>query len=290
MFSENKIGLSQLFALISLGLILVSVNIIFIFKFEAVRRLKNQTISIKLEISKIDRGNAAFQKENLNKEISLLGEDFNEFNGNNTLMFIDGKKVPFSKRYKFKKEGWHTVEYKFSHKITSLNSIFSDCSFLNEIDLSRIVSDGITDMTMSFFNCPGLTNVRFGRRFNTRNVLTMYALFCYCQSLKEVDLEHFDTEKVRDMGSMFAFCTNLKKIDISHFKTNNLRMINDMFSYCTNLNYVNLCSIHFDKLKKYDNLLEACQNNIKLVMLKDQFNNHINKNTIPRMNNIDFNC
>ena len=71
--------------------------------------------------------------------------------------------------------------------------------------------------------------------FNTSNVTTMYGLFWFCESLKELDIINFSTSNVTNMRYMFSDCYSLIILDLTNFDTLNVRYITDMFYDCTNL-------------------------------------------------------
>ena len=46
-------------------------------------------------------------------------------------------------------------------EITNMNSMFSYCESLTELDLSKLKMDKVTDMSWMFFRCTNLTNIKF---------------------------------------------------------------------------------------------------------------------------------
>ena len=69
--------------------------------------------------------------------------------------------------------------------VTNMNSMFTMCSSLTELDLSS---------------------------FNTSNVTNMNGMFLGCNKLQTLDLTSFDVSKVTDMRMMFGSCSNLTTI------------------------------------------------------------------------------
>ncbi|MDD2962095.1 MAG: leucine-rich repeat domain-containing protein, partial [Muribaculaceae bacterium] len=58
--------------------------------------------------------------------------------------------------------------------VTDINSAFSECNKLQNIDLSRIVSPTGLDMTQSFFNCTSLTSVYLPSATSPTNTSTSF--------------------------------------------------------------------------------------------------------------------
>ena len=95
--------------------------------------------------------------------------------------------------------------------VTNMAAMFSDCSFLRQLDLTN---------------------------FNTGNVKDMSSMFWGCKALTELDLSKFDTKNVTDMSSMFSGCTSLTKLNLSNFNTENVDSMTFMFSGCASLQTV----------------------------------------------------
>ena len=73
-----------------------------------------------------------------------------------------------------------------------MDSMFSGCSSLKELNLSN---------------------------FNSNNVTDMYCMFDRCSSLKELNLNNFNTNNVTNMRWMFSRCLDELKLKIkSQFK------------------------------------------------------------------------
>ena len=92
--------------------------------------------------------------------------------------------------------------------VTTMCSMFEDCSNLILLDLSN---------------------------FDTSNVTHMHDTFSNCSSLTALDLSSFNTSKVRDMVGMFSVCSNITTLDLSNFDTSNVRFMRSMFEDCSNL-------------------------------------------------------
>ena len=111
-------------------------------------------------------------------------------------MTIDGNEIdtPVSS-YVFEKSGNHKVYFNLkSDNLDNLSSLF-----LNNTDLNAAV---------------------FSEDFDSTNVTNIDSMFCGCNSLTSVNLEHFITTNVDSMNEMFYGCGQLDYVDISKFSTN----------------------------------------------------------------------
>ena len=125
--------------------------------------------------------------------------------------------------------------------VTSMNSMFRNCSQLVSINLTNFDTSKVKDMNYLFDSCSKLNDINLNS-FNTSNVESMVNMFNNCTSLEEIDMSHIDTSKVKGMNDMFAYCTSLKKIDISTFDTSNVEYFNGMFEGCSSLTELNVSS------------------------------------------------
>ncbi len=79
------------------------------------------------------------------------------------------------------------------------------------MDLSKLDTSSVTDMSNMFERCSSLTSLDLGS-FDTSSVTDMSFMFDRCQSLTSLDLGSFDTSSVTDMRSMFSRCSLLETI------------------------------------------------------------------------------
>ena len=123
--------------------------------------------------------------------------------------------------------------------ITSLRSLFLDCNYIQNINLSMFNTSNVTDMSMMFARCYNLTSVTFGNNFDTSNVQSMDEMFYYCSGLTSTDnligINNFNTPNLYNTGKMFEKCTNLTLIDLNSFDLSNSTYISDMFWKCNSL-------------------------------------------------------
>lgn len=87
------------------------------------------------------------------------------------------------------------------------------------IDLSKLNTENLIDMSYMFNGSDYLQTVIFGSNWNTSKVTTMYGLFWNCYSLVSVDVSGWNTENVTKMQYMFYSCKKLT-LDCSHWDVN----------------------------------------------------------------------
>ena len=196
---------------------------------------------------------------------------------------INNEKINFSYVHNFKKAGRYTIYYIFKNKLTNTNHMFSDCSLLASISITKLVTENITNMSFMFADCVSLINVNLSY-CNVQNVTNMKGMFYGCTSLSKINFEKietkkiedlswafyscssltdinltdFDTEYVEDLGSMFSKCSTLININLSHFNTENVTNMTLMFSNCTSLRKLDLSKFDTRKIKNMNGMFSNC--------------------------------
>ena len=98
-----------------------------------------------------------------------------------------------------------------------VESMFQDCENLQNIKFSPdFTIANASSMKFMFSGCSSLTALDLSK-FNTSNVTSMIRVFEDCSSLTKLDLSSFDTSKVNDMMGMFNNCSSLKELDLRSF-------------------------------------------------------------------------
>ena len=116
-----------------------------------------------------------------------------------------------------------------------MNSMFSGCSSLTSLDVTKFNTTNVTSMGEMFRGCAALTSLDV-TNFNTANVTKMSAMFQNCSSLGSLDLTKFNTANVTTMESMFSGCLELTTISASSkFVTPQVSNSIDMFYNCKKL-------------------------------------------------------
>lgn len=127
------------------------------------------------------------------------------------------------------------LEYLNTEKVTSMSYMFSNCSKLTSLDVTKFNTANVTNMNDMFRNCSALTSLDVSK-FNTVNVTNMSRMFSNCSALTSLDVTNFNTKKVTNMGRMFFECQALTTIYASSkFVTTQVSQSSDMFYNCKKL-------------------------------------------------------
>lgn len=156
------------------------------------------------DFSKVTGIESAFARCN-NLEIIIMGKNVGKIRtGSMSLAFVGDMNL-------------HSIDSSiFCFKSLYMASLFSGCSSLESLDLSKLDTSNTIEMRKMFNNCTSLVSLDLSK-FNTKNVTTMSYMFAGCSSLKSLDLSTFDTSNVTDMNGMFSACSSLSMLDLSSF-------------------------------------------------------------------------
>ena len=142
--------------------------------------------------------------------------------------------------------------------VTGMINMFSDCKELTTLDLSSFNTSNVTSMGYIFYNCKELTTLDVSN-FDTSNVNNMTSMFYNCQSLTTLDLSSFNTSNVTSMGYMFNNCKELTTLDVSNFDTSNVTNLNQIFYNCNKLTTLDLSSFNTSNVNNMSNMFYKCQ-------------------------------
>jgi hypothetical protein len=190
--------------------------------------------------------NSVFKLEEETKNIPLLGNEFkNDFKMN---IFIDGKRIDFSKIYNFDSLGEHKVQYCFYNNLISMDYIFKDVKNLISFEMTSNESIDISSMISSFENCENLEKIE-NNGFNTSQVKSMKRLF-YNTKMSYFDFTQMNisTHNVEDMSFMFAGI-KANNIQIYNLDMSNNINISHMFEDCILLNKIILNEFDTSNIK-----------------------------------------
>ena len=108
-----------------------------------------------------------------------------------------------------------------------------------------------------FFNLKQIEGVE---NLNTENVTNMNEMFCYCSSLKSIDVTHFNTANVTDMNGMFNTCESLALLDVTHFNTANVTKMSGMFTSCSSLTELDVTNFNTANVTDMSFMFCGCKN------------------------------
>ena len=124
-------------------------------------------------------------------------------------------------------------------KVTDMSMMFFCCGGLSNLDVSHFDTSNVTDMLGLFFGCKGLTSLDVSH-FNTSKVTNMSGLFQNCSGLTSLDVTKFDTKNATDMSDLFSGCKGLTGLDVTKFDTKNVTNMSKMFQSCSGLTSLDL--------------------------------------------------
>ena len=117
--------------------------------------------------------------------------------------------------------------------IKDCSNMFSGCINVVEFtNSSNWDTSNVTNMNAMFSQCSGLTTLDVSK-FDTTNTTGMSNMFSGCKLLTTLDVSNWDTSKVKDISWMFTNCNNITTLDVSNWNTSNVTNIDSMFSGCT---------------------------------------------------------
>ena len=246
-----------------------------------------------LEPSNIAEISCVYDVETTSKDTAILREKKKK--NSKIYIFINDKRIPYSKSYKFNKTGMQLVKFDVPEDI-NMDFMFKNVSKLSSVTMFTKNHINILSMKNTFENCQNLVKVNitgysteklisthklffnsflsefYFDNFKNNNIQDTSYMFAY-SSLPSINLSNFNTRNVTDMSCMFLCCRKLSSIDLSNFYTNNVTNMRIMFSYCTSLTSINLDNFNCDKIEttdKMEGMFEHCDKlNIKNVKHKD---------------------
>ena len=130
--------------------------------------------------------------------------------------------------FNYHNNGINNIRIAWKIKVSSIESMFSGCSNITEIDLSKFETFNLTEMGGMFSGCSSLISVDLSS-IDTTNVTTMNGMFSRCSKLISLDLSNFDTSQVTITAGMFYNCTNLEIINFKILNFSKNRVSNAMF-------------------------------------------------------------
>ena len=250
-------------------------------------------------------------KEDINKKIYFLNEDYTEykdknlienynhdkFNVLNTELYINNKSLKYKNYFKPDKDGEYKIKLKFFINLTDCSYMFAGCDNIIKLNFISFNTFFVKNMKYMFYGCTNLKEINL-LSFDTTNVIDMSYMFYECEDLVNLDLSSFNTKKVYDMSYMFYECENLINLDLSCFNTKNVKNFEGIFYNCNKLKDLNLSSFYiknFDKsidmfYLRVKNIIPKINQELMLYILSKITNdeNLLKINTQKKQNNFPF--
>ena len=159
----------------------------------------------------------------------------------------------------------------YASKYTS--NMFSGCSKLKKLDLSKLDVSKVEEMFNMFRDCSSLTSLILPN-LNKTIAKRIDNMFAGCSSLTSLDLKQFNTSQVTNMLCLFCNCTSLISLDLSSFIINNVQNFAMMFFNCSKLEYINLANAKINiSIGFYYDVFNYTQDNLVLFSYDETWQN-----------------
>ena len=201
--------------------------------------------------------NSIYEINNL--KASLLSSEFENINNTIMHLYINEKKINFTKEYEFPATGNYNVKFILNSAV-NLDNMFKNINSIKSVEsLNKYPNSSLTILSMksSFEGCQNLQRVSIKSSFDASSLKSMSKLF-YNSNVEEIELNDFETKNLEDMSYMFQSCKNLKKIDISNFNTENVIDMSGMFEGCNSLQNLDISHFNTSKVRKMSSMFSEC--------------------------------
>ena len=124
-----------------------------------------------------------------------------------------------------------------TNKLQRVNDMFCGCGNVTEIDLSGLITSGVTHMSSMFEDCEKLETITGISNWDVKAVTSTSRMFYNCSGLtNKFDLSSFETtSNLKDIKEMFSGCGNVTEIDLSKLDTSGVTDMSYMFEGCSKL-------------------------------------------------------
>ena len=124
-----------------------------------------------------------------------------------------------------------------TNKLQRVNDMFCGCGNVTEIDLSGLITSGVTHMSSMFKDCEKLETITGISNWDVKAVTSTSRMFYNCSGLtNKFDLSSFETtSNLKNTKEMFSGCGNVTEIDLSKLDTSGVTDMSYMFDGCSKL-------------------------------------------------------
>ena len=138
-----------------------------------------------------------------------------------------------------------------------VEQINNGAEYILHIDANGKI-DAPADSADLFEKFSQVKKIKFGDVFDTKNVTSMFGMFCFCKNLSELNVSRFNTANVTDMSNMFRECSKLEELDVSGFHTENVMDMSYMFSGCSELEELDVSGFHTGNVTDMSYMFNCC--------------------------------
>lgn len=149
------------------------------------------------------------------------------------------------------------IENLKTDKVVSMALMFSGCTSLEEVDVSKLKTQEVIDMCAMFQNCSKIKSLAVNN-WNTSKVIDMSYMFYDCRKVKTLDVANWDTGNVKDMSWMFQYCTSVTKLSVENWKTNKVEDFTHMFWQCEKVTELNLSKWDTSSATNMNSMFARC--------------------------------
>ena len=141
--------------------------------------------------------------------------------------------------------------------VTDMTYLFYYTNSLKTLDVTNFDTGNVTNISRMFYNCSSLAELNVSS-FVTTKVTDMSNMFYNCSSLLKLDITNFNTLKVTNMSRMFYNCKQLTSLDVSHFDTSSVTDMSSMFCWCNSLTSLNITNFNTSKVTDMSHMFHGC--------------------------------
>ena len=178
------------------------------------------------------------------------------------------------------------------NKVVSIDGMFSGCSSLEKINLSKLETKSIKkydennrfkykvhhgslkNISKIFSGCVKLKVCILPNFSGTRLMEDMSNMFSGCSSLESLDFSSFNTSRVINMSYMFYGCSSLKELNVSNFNTKNVTNMSYMFCGCSSLKELNVSDFNTNNVTDMGDMFYECSS-LKELNLYNFYTNNV---------------
>lgn len=144
----------------------------------------------------------------------------------------------------------------FSH-VTSFNSMFYGCTYLESINVSNWNFSGTTTIASMFSNCTSLSSLTFPVN-SLENCRDFSSVFSNCTSISNIDVSGINTSNAITMANMFSNCQSLTNLNVSDFILDKCTNLANMFYRCSSLTTLDLTSWNVSNCTNFSGMFGMC--------------------------------
>ena len=207
--------------------------------------------------------------------------------GNNVVHIISYKEIKANKDCSFmftvlnikSIEGLEKID---TSEVENMSSMFSGCSFEEELDLTGLNISNVKNME-SMFEWSNINSLKIST-VDTSEVTNMSKMFKGCTVKEPLDLSKLDISNVTTMESMFEE-SNINSLKISTVDTKKVeKNMSKMFKKCMSLKSLDLSKLDTKNVTNMSEMFSNCSNITSLVL------SSFNTSNVTDMSYMFFNC